>query len=332
MKCVPSKALREFQVPPSPGSATQAVNKIDPAKISRSIEEGLDYLPWWRSLLSNVYLHEFQERSKSGQEFAFPTSEKDQLVLNYFMFKAYGVCSDSRMTRALQWCEKGHMFSQKNMAKVRAMVVAGCSDDDIAAKFFTSPAYIAIYVKLFFDIRDCLASPTWMDTFIKPETPDVISSKDDLEEVIWLSFGFHKGPVLLDLMLSGKMAYLSPDESDEFWQVARSAVTAQGVTHALGNLIENICGRSTEWERSLSIRNAENEKLLKEQDLPSTGSWGDWMNEAMDAGIFAPEIQAGIKGGERAFLELTRMTAVSSPSGEKKLTASRMLVSKRLFS
>jgi hypothetical protein len=211
------------------------------------------------------------------------------------------------------------------------MIVAGCSDQEIAEKFFTSPAYIAIYTKLFFDIRGCLSSSLWMDTFIKPENPDVISDKNDLEEIIWLSFGFHKGAALLDVMLSGRVAYLPAEEADEFWQIARSTVTAQGVIHALGNLFENICGRSTEWERSLAIRNAEAEKLLREKDLPSSASWGDWFDEAMGADIFSSDVTVGIRNGERAFLELTKVAASSSSSGEKRVAVSKMTIAKSLL-
>lgn len=324
MKCLPSKALDLFQ---DPKAVLLPVTDIP----IRNVEEGLDYLPWWRSYLSNLYHREYQRLSNSGQAFSLPTEENDQLLIDHFMFKTFGVCNDSRMTKAMRWCERNHKNSVKNMAKIRAMLVAGCSDTEIAAKFFTCPEYIAIYAKLFFDIRPCLDSSLWMDTFIRPEIPNLINNDVELEEMIWLSFGYNKGPALLDVIMSGRIAYLSIDESDEFWQIARSVVTAQGLMHALGNLMDNICGRSTEWERSLALRDSENKKLLNQDALPNTSSWSGWMNEAIDSGIFTKDIEAGIKNGEKAFIDIiSRSERQTQENHRAGFVASRSSVVKQL--
>lgn len=320
MKILPSKALSSFKDRPRTESLADSV--------IRRVEDGLDYQPWWRGLLANHYSQEYQKAENEGRGFVFPEEETDNYVIQFFMFKTFGFCRDQETTQSMRWCDRNQKGSDGNMAKIRAMIVSGMTDAEIAQKFFTFPSNITAYVNLFFDIRNCLSSPYWMDTFLKPESIDLVANDFELRELVWLSFGYQKGPDLLDVLLSGKVDYLSKEESDAFFAVTRSAITSAGLMHVIGNLMKNVCGRSTEWERSLAIRAMESQRT--ELDKPDAQKWKVWFDGACEKEVFDADTAVGIRGGERAFLDAAgQMVTVIPP---KTLTSTGNTISRSLIS
>jgi hypothetical protein len=303
MKRLPSKILD--------GLKSRQASMVTPASfVARSLSEGLDYEPGWRAWLASFYHQEFFTAEQNGGGFLFPPGEKDDHVIQYFTFKTYGSCREADITEAIRWSERNHLRSEENMAKIRAMVVAGATDDYIAGKFFTKPENVATYVKLFFDVRSCLDSPIWMDTFIKPEKTELTTTPFELRELIWLAIGYQKGLAALEDFISGKSDYLSDKEIAALFETTKSSITSQGMMHAIGNTILNINGRPSELDRSLAMRQNDSLKAAPPTLSGDISKTKAWMDEAIANDIFSEEVASGIKLGEKTFLEAS---ATKSP-------------------
>lgn len=306
MNVIPSKALSHL-LPSLPESepvnnASRQPSSLDHIPdICRSLADGMDYCPWWRSLVATIYFNEWQAQSASGRSFDLPDFEEDPLVIAFFMFKAYGRTTDPELTRAIRWSTRGQVRSKVNMAKIRALAVSGASNEFIADMFCTTPKNVDTYLKLFFDIRPCLKSKAWMDTFIMPEfekAEDVLTPLE-VREAVWMLHGYYAGVESLCHILSGEINFADKAEIDAFIDKAKSMISVQAVMHASANLVLNPTGRASEWVKFTEIRNAEIAALQQsspQDSVDGDGSWDEWMNEAFDRGVFSDDVKSAVKG------------------------------------
>lgn len=248
-----------------------------------------------------IYYNEWNAQRKAGNNFDLPDFEDDPLVVSFFMFKAYGRTPDPELTRAIRWASRGQIKSKVNMAKIRALAVSGASNEFIAEMFCTSPKNIEVYLSLFFDIRQCLKSKAWMDTFILPEfnKADEILSALEVREAVWMLFGYYGGTDAICQVLSGDINFADRAEIDAFVEQAKNMVAVQAVMHVSSNLVLNPSGRASEWMKFIELKNTEANAAQgssPQNSLDDDGSWDDWMDEAFDRGVFSSDVKSIVKG------------------------------------
>lgn len=309
----------------APSSASLNINqgyKIDPnfspREIPRSIQDSLDFCPWWRSMVIQYYLQCHKDATQRGEIWSMPEAEKDPVVLQMFSFKAYGTCSSREVANAMRWSDSTHHNSPPNARKIRSLVLAGASDDEIARAFATTPITIAAYLAVFFDIRSCLEHRYWMSSFLTPEDGKAVANNGMTMEFIELAAAYRIGRYELDKILLGEIAFLEKDDLESFGQKTVGMVTGQAFVHMLGNTIVHPEGRPAELERFLQICDI-NSKAKGAGQADTTEGGTDavsWLMEASERGVFDPGMWNEALGAKPAppTLDVSRNGDVSLPS------------------
>lgn len=294
MNVIPSKAV------PLNGTFANLGEDFEPMLLPRSIRECLTFVPWWRSLLSVCYSHQRKKAETSNVPWSLPQGESDLLVAELFSFHSFAACSTREMTSDVRWCVNTHHKVPQLGAKIRAMVVAGMKDEEIAPKFATTPARIALYVALFFDIRECLQLRHWMDTFLRPETPNIISGGSETNEVLWLTVAYHLGREILDHVTTGNLPFLTSDQLADICGSTCDMISGQAFMHTITNTMLHAEGRPVDLERHLRVLDIRSKAdRSKGGDVSSEGGMeaDEWFVEAAnERKIFDPGRWNMVKG------------------------------------
>ena len=138
-------------------------------RIVRNLDEGPDYQPDWRWLVVHQHLSEIHEDSKTNDASVKLTQildrEKDEIIRQTLQFH----CGDSNVDNGAVGYALRANLTPLAAIKIKAMVVAGCSIDQIATKLGTDPAKIEFFEKLFFDVRRYLDKRDWLETICSGE-------------------------------------------------------------------------------------------------------------------------------------------------------------------
>jgi hypothetical protein len=254
MQILPSRAVPEIIGKELPSWATD----FDPMQVPRSVNERLSFVPWWRIMLATYYKQQMDMAAGKNQPWSLPVNESDELVIAAYALKAFCACGKPELTRAMRWCNDAHYRSSSNGAKIRAMIVGGMTDEQIAPHFATVPENIAMYASLFFDIRECLRLPHWMDTFLRLENPNMISGSSDTNEVTWLSMSYHLGQDVADHAMSGRLPYLNAQDLSIICNKICDIIAGQAFVHVVSNNVIHGGGRAVDLERYLQILDIKN--------------------------------------------------------------------------
>jgi hypothetical protein len=151
---------------------TQNLTLNDPVsltRIVRSLDEGPDYKPDRRWLIVQEHLAEIHEDAKTDETSVklaqILDREKDEIIRKTLEFHCGASNGDNQ---AVEYA----LRTQRTPAaaiKIKAMIVAGCSIDQIATKLGTDSAKIEFFEKLFFDVRRCLDNRDWLETICSGE-------------------------------------------------------------------------------------------------------------------------------------------------------------------
>jgi hypothetical protein len=241
------------------------------------------------------------------QPWNLPESESDWMIKQFFSFKVYGHACDPETTAMMRWCSSTHYRTPPIGGKIRAMVISGMSDDEIARHFATTPQNIAIYIGLFFDIRECLSLHFWMDSFLRPGVGMAAVNTQESAELVWMMVAHHMTREALFHVMSGRIGHLPEEERREFWEMARGMLTGQAFLHMVDTVVINPNGRAVDLERSLQLLDSEARASASGGSGRGTGSKmstgggtdvTDWLLEAGDERrIFDPAIWFEVKGG-----------------------------------
>lgn len=135
---------------------------VNPDPIVRSLSEGLDYNPRWRSLLCEQYLIKIaQAPDESAALRDILSEEKDSFVRQLILFHWAGRSSKSRPIEYALRCYRSRHQNRMAMA-ISAMVVAGLTSTEIAQHLQTKRFCVVAYEKLFFDVRPYLRARIWI--------------------------------------------------------------------------------------------------------------------------------------------------------------------------
>jgi hypothetical protein len=120
----------------------------------RSLEEGPNYQPNWRWLTVQQYLAEIENPAEADGD--SPTKlqlildrEEDEIVRKTLQFHCRVLSDDDAAVKYALNTARSPLAAET----IKAMVLAGCSLEDIAKKMGTPPARIDFFEKLYFDVR-----------------------------------------------------------------------------------------------------------------------------------------------------------------------------------
>ena len=314
MFAIPSRAV------PEKFEGTAPTN-FDPASAPRSVSECMSYQPWWRSLVVTHYFARHRAGEANRKAWSIPASEDDWLVKQYFAFRAYGSAKDAELTKALRWCHNMHYVASPVAGKLRAMLVAGMNDDEIAPHFATTAANISLYCALFFDIRQCLHLKMWMESFLRPPPGVTAANDQESAELLWMSVAYRMGRGPMFHVMSGTIACLQEDERREFWEKTRSMINGNAFLHVVDMTVSHQNGRAVDLERSLQMIEAESRATNggggSRTPLGGGGTdVSDWLREAGDERrIFDPGMWFAIKNGVSAEPPRPTIEMVEQPGG-----------------
>lgn len=97
---------------------------------------------------------------------------------------------------------------------IEARVVAGESDEEIAAKLGTSPEVVTAYVNVFFDIREKLHNVDYMLNVVMADAV-VRGLQERQYDLLWKLMGYHGGPYALDAAISKFIPIARPSTKDD---------------------------------------------------------------------------------------------------------------------
>ncbi len=300
MLVLPSKAIPEQTKIPLPTE-----RGFDPMFVPRSIGDGLTYVPWWRSMLANYYDQQRLVALAKNEPYSLPRGETDALVIHAYSRLAFGACETKEATSDILWCSDAHHRAKGSGAKIRAMVVAGLTNEEIARCFGTTPHRIDIYLKLFFEIRECLPLSHWMDTFLRLEADNIISSTSDTNEIMWLVVGYHLGREILDHVIAGRLPFLSAEALAPICGKTCDMFSGLAFLHMVSNTIKEPNGRAVDLERYIQILDISARNTGGGGNGRQVGGGGgggntdvvEWMLEAAnERHIFDPGIWNEVRG------------------------------------
>lgn len=319
MTVLPSRAVPEKFGKEPPSWATD----FDPMQVPRSISDRLSFVPWWRIMLATYYKQQMDAAAGRGESWCLPPDENDELVIAAYSLKAFCACGKPEVTKAMRWCNDAHYQSSSNGAKIRAMIIGGMTDEQIAPHFATVPGNIAMYAQLFFDIRECLKLPHWMDTFLRLEKSEIVSGSSDVNEVTWLSMSYHLGQEIADHAMSGRLPFLSAQDLSTVCNKITDMVAGQAFMHVVSNTVVHGSGRAVDLERHLQVLDLQNREgasgFGRGGDSSSNGRMDvvDWMLEAaVERKIFDPGMWNEVRGATgvtRKIIEMETPEAAALP-------------------
>lgn len=196
-------------------------------KASRAID-GPDGYRWIRRAL----------RMKRRYELAGnrPPSLYGLMALDREMFWAYTL-----------WLEE----KQPTRWMIEARVLAGETDEEIAAKLGTAPEIITAYIDVFFDVREKLGN---LDYVCGTVMGDAVTRglQERHYDLLWKMLGYTGGPHVLDATMRKSLPIQKPGQADQVgaffqdfaintmkYKAALSALTVQINTHTQLSLIDS---------------------------------------------------------------------------------------------
>jgi hypothetical protein len=202
-------------------------------KLFRRLEDGPDYEPSWRFMEVERYLVEISqvyERDKDSKIQSLLAKEKDAYVRQLLLFQLNRPCE---MAGSIEYAVRCHITNSQNLmgSRIKAMVVAGRTSEQIAKELSTSAANVTAFEKSFFDVRFYLNRRVWIQQLCR--AADQYASAEKRCEARWMWIAYHHGwaglapvlcPTRLTAPLSGNAIW------NRFKQVTLSRATDYLVT------------------------------------------------------------------------------------------------------
>jgi hypothetical protein len=196
--------------------------------VSRSLADGWDYLPDWRSCQIEEYLAELvkaKDRKDALQQILF--RESDPVVRQGLRFRMTGTCA---ATSAFSWAVRCARDNPRTgvLSMIKAMAVGGLPTAFIARELATVPLNIVVTERIYFDVRRYTQNRMWLRSAIIDPQQDGLPSVEQLRERAWLGVAFEATPERLLAVLQG-----GEDASNETLEETSQKIEAAAGKRAL---------------------------------------------------------------------------------------------------
>lgn len=161
--------------------------------IVRSLADGPDYTPDWRSRVVQKYLAAVATAGDSEKELGtLLDTEKDPFVRTFARFRYNGAAVNSTAFRYAVGCQARNGDTGA-ASMIRAMLVADRTPAEIAVELGTQTQNIVTFAKIYFDVRRYLDNEGWLRRIVFAEPLEGMNEAAALRERRWLAAAFHRG-------------------------------------------------------------------------------------------------------------------------------------------
>ena len=149
--------------------------------ITRSLEEGPDYLPDWRNRVVQQYLRDIAEPGRRTHKLAaLVAAEPDEWVIELLLFHLDGPSLLGPSVNYAVRCVRANAKSRFG-SKIKAMILAEFLTEEIASEMGTESNNIDVFEYLFFDIRRYRARRTWLEGISNPDPAEARTPEETTE-------------------------------------------------------------------------------------------------------------------------------------------------------
>lgn len=220
-------------------------------KVARTLDEGWDYQPDWRSRVVDRLLVE-----KAGAEDPLVAlqDEQDSYVRQYFVFRKSG---ESMVRDSMLWAHRAAANNRSTGAAslIKALTIAKVPVKDIAAKLRTSSKNIAVFVKLYFDVERYIADRDWIATVVFPTSSASTHDLSELRERRWLAASSLRGREGLERSLSPRTVRDSAERDAVSAEVC-SILTARAHDFVIGMQDRYVPASADDFDRFVRMMDA----------------------------------------------------------------------------
>src|SRR5256885_961042 len=136
--------------------------------IIRSLDQGPNYSPDWRRRVLEQYVVEISRAEKKSVAVdRILVSERDPILRQLMLFHSGRRCVISGAINYALQCIR-HQSETSIPALIKAMVVARCGAEHIAAQVGSTPLNVRIFEKICFDVRRYGSNRIWLRNICLP--------------------------------------------------------------------------------------------------------------------------------------------------------------------
>jgi hypothetical protein len=162
-------------------------------QIARSLDDGWDYRPNWRSQQIDEYLTQIAvEKDRADALQAILWREPDPYVRQGLRIRFAGNCVHEA---AIAWAFRAaHDNGTSGIgSRIKALVIADRFPEEIEQLLRIPVARIIAFEKLFWDVRRFLNSDLWLETLGQAAEERSPKTTGGVREAIWLRTALHEG-------------------------------------------------------------------------------------------------------------------------------------------
>ena len=254
---------------------------------------GREYRPDWRGLLVDEYLTEAGKARLDRRDYDIPDEEQDEVVRNYYTFT---LCLGGDDREDMLWAFQayGGKFFPGFCSVIKAGVVAGLSDREIADYLDTTEKSIFYFVSLFFDIRHHLKNPAYMRQITTAYFNDSAElHREDLEELYLIHLAYRAGWDAVRWDLEGSKCDVKP--SVEKMETTIIECFSEKAAKGANGLMANRKNRPTDidrWERLYALKSQ-----IAQMQKGETLKLNDFITKFCEKGLNHPDMPEEIVEG-----------------------------------
>lgn len=252
--------------------------------ITRSLEEGSDYSPDWRSCVVAECLKTHAATGASSE--VLLKGERD-VGIRQVIRHHLGSSLIPEAVRYALGCQQ-HNGMTGIASNIRAMALAGLTYDQMAKEVVTSRRNIFVFCRLYFDIERYINNETWLESLLRRDFCGGENQAKSRERRL-LKSAFHKG-------LDGVAHLLSPrqsrttEEIQELSDQVRYAVAARAMEYIEDLNDGGVPPGPDDFNRHLMVSAAAARNPVSEDRGHEGMSMVDWLVEAAQRNLFIPEV------------------------------------------
>lgn len=255
------------------------------APITRSLEEGSDYSPDWRSQVVAAYL---KEHAAAGGTLTWEKllGEERDVVIRQVVRYHLGSSLIPEAVRYALGCQQ-HNDLTGMASNIRAMAMAGFTYTQLAIELCTSRRNIFVFCRLYFDLERYINNDTWLESLLRRDFTSG-DNRTRTRERRLLRIAFHEELTDLNYAISPHRLRPAQDTQVVVEQV-RHAVAMRAKEYIEDLNDGGVASGPDDFNRHLmvsaSLRDRQNDDTNGDRSAINA-----WFKEAGERGIFKDDI------------------------------------------
>ncbi len=254
------------------------------APITRSLEEGSDYSPDWRSRVVAECLKTHAATGASSEELL--KGERDVVIRQVVRYHLGSSLVPEAVRYALGCQQHNNLTGMAS--NIRAMALAGMTYDQMAKEVVTSRRNIFVFCRMYFDIERYIHNELWLESLLRRDFCGGENQAKSRERRL-LKSAFHKGLDGVVHLLSARQSR-TPEEILELSDQVRYAVAARAMEYIEDLNDGGLPPGPDDFNRHLMVSAAATKNPVQEDRDHEGMTMLAWLVEAAEREIFLPEV------------------------------------------